>query len=375
MKPDLAKLLEYWQSLLRLRDWRLDVSYVPNLAAPDGTPCYGLCSPFVDAKEARINIRDPQSTDGVPAFDVEETLVHELLHLHFAPLAENTASGVAAEEQAVWAITEAISKVKDSGARARLAGAVARVANKARRVPRTKERKRKMDPVVLAALKAALTAEDPVAAIEALLAQLEGETQAPDADSTPATDADGNPLEQRAASAEGETNEEPKAARVQPRTGAARAAAAPARTVQMPASQLVTRKEFDGFRIERMLDARPDLTPAQRSFAMGLTYEAAQRFAKVTPPPETGASADAARTAPVPSGFGLPARAQLANKPAVGARGNAKPTTEDAILEDIDRRMGVPRAETPALQRDARGRLQISLIRPMPSLGSAKGDS
>lgn len=373
MRPNLAELVGRWQELLRLRDWRLSVAYVPNLAAHDGSPCYGLCSPFVDAKEARISIRDPQSTDGVGEFDVEETLVHELLHLHFAPLAENTASGVAAEEQAVWAITEAITKVKSSGARARLARAVALVANKARRVPRAKERNRKMDPVVLAALKAALTAEDPVAAIEALLAQLEGETQAPDDATTP--DPDGDALEQRAAAADPDAADPaPRTARAVARPGVQRAAAAaPARTVRMPASQVVTRQEFDRFRIERLLDARPDLTEAQRSFALGVSYESAQRFMKVTPPPATEVAGGGTGTVAAPVANGLPVRAQLANKPVVASRGNIKPTTEDAILADIDRRMGVSRGETPALQRDARGRLQVSLLRPMPALGASNG--
>lgn len=379
MKPNLPDLVALWQERLRLRDWRLTVSYEPNLAAADGSPCYGLCSPFVDAKEARIYLRDPvESTDGIPAHDVEETLVHELLHLHFAPLAENTSAGVAAEEQAVWAITSAISQMKDSGARARLARAVALVANKARRVPRKTERAQKMDPVVLAALKAALTAEDPVAAVQALITELEGETQAGDA---PTTDADGQPLEQRAASAEADSEKpETKAARGKASAAAVRAAlaellgvapaAAPAaRTASVPMSQLATKKDVDMLRIERLLDGRPDLTEAQRSFALGVTYEAAQRFVKVTPINAVeGASQTTTRSPGV-----APVRAQLANRPVTGARG-AKPTTEDAILDEVDRRMGVSSETAPTVHRNEQtGRLTISAVRPMRVGVSAEG--
>lgn len=378
MKPNLPALVALWQERLRLRDWRLTVSYEPNLAAGDGSPCYGLCSPFVDAKEARIYLRDPdESNDGIPPHDVEETLVHELLHLHFAPLAENTSAGVAAEEQAVWAITSAISQMKDLGARARLARAVALVAEKARRVPRKTERAQKMDPVVLAALKAALTAEDPVAAVQALITELEGETQAGDA---PTTDADGQPLEQRAASAEADADKpETKAARGKANAAAVRAAlaeflgapaAAPAvRTASVPMSQLATKRDVDMLRIERLLDARPDLTEAQRSFALGVSYDAAQRFVKVTPVNATeGAHQTSTRAAGV-----APVRAQLANRPVTGARG-VKPTTEDAILAEVDRRMGVSNETAPTVHRNEQtGRLTISAVRPMRVGVSAEG--
>ena len=106
MKPDLAALVTRYQDLLRLRDWRIDVAYKPDLATRDGRPVWGLCYPTVDSRSARIEIRDPSTPPaGVSLEDaaaqVVETVVHELVHLHFAPFGNSSPAEIAAEEQAV----------------------------------------------------------------------------------------------------------------------------------------------------------------------------------------------------------------------------------------------------------------------------------
>lgn len=357
MRPDLAALVTKWQALLKLRDWRLDVDYVPNLAAPDGAPVYGLCSPFVDGKRARISIRDPETpVRGAEIQDPEDTLVHELLHLHFAPLAENTTAGVAAEEQAVWAITEAFAAVKATPAAARLARAFVAVAQGSSPRPR-RERKQGMDPIMLAALKAAASAEDPKAALDALLAQLESGGDAPPGDvpataEPPPADDDDPPAPMQAAPA-------PRTAR----PAAAPVPAAPAaRRAVVPASGVVSRREFDRFRVASLLDKRDDLNEVQRTFAADLPFEQAEKYLKTIP---AGIAAVATPPAAMPSAQPgvVPPRAQ---RPTTPTQGEHRATRDEDVLNHIDRRMGIPQAPTQTVTRDQRtGRLTISSLQPI----------
>jgi hypothetical protein len=113
MKPDLDGLVTRYQELLRLRDWRIEVAYKPGLSTRDGRPVWGLCYPTVDARVARIEIRDPSTPPaGVSLEDataqVVETVVHELVHLHFAAFGNTSPAEIAAEEQAVWALAGAL---------------------------------------------------------------------------------------------------------------------------------------------------------------------------------------------------------------------------------------------------------------------------
>ncbi len=110
MKPDLQELVRYWQARLRLQDWQLEVVYKTDLKAPGGNPVYGLCYPFLDDKRARIFIRDPETSAPLASDppSVEKIVVHELTHLHFAPLSGSSKAEVAAEEQAVWALSGAM---------------------------------------------------------------------------------------------------------------------------------------------------------------------------------------------------------------------------------------------------------------------------
>lgn len=115
--PDLASLVEHYQRELRLLDWRIDVSYAPDLADSRGRPVWGLCYPVVDAKVATIVIRDPSTppegaTAEQAAKQVVETVVHELLHLHFAAFGTSSPAEIAHEEQVVWALAEALINAK-----------------------------------------------------------------------------------------------------------------------------------------------------------------------------------------------------------------------------------------------------------------------
>lgn len=129
--PNLAELVTHYQTKLRLLDWRIDVSYQRDLTTQDGREVWGLCYPNVDAKAARIVVRDPSTppagaTAEQAAATVVETVVHELLHLHFAPFQHAAPTEVAAEEQAVWAIAEALVRARGSAEEEPIARAVAR---------------------------------------------------------------------------------------------------------------------------------------------------------------------------------------------------------------------------------------------------------
>lgn len=145
MKPDLAALIAYWQKALRLQDWRIVASYVKNLCDPGGREVWGLCCPLVDNKSAQIAIRDPSTppsgaTSKEAAAQVEETVIHELLHLHFAPFGTAAPAEIAAEENAVWAISEALHRKKGTGKEYKIARAM--LAN----VTRTRRQRKTMDP-------------------------------------------------------------------------------------------------------------------------------------------------------------------------------------------------------------------------------------
>ena len=86
----LASLGKRWQRRLRLADWRVSFAFA---ALPADT--LGQVESDADAREAVVSI-----ARGCP--DVEGTLVHELLHLHF-----DAARGTA-QEQSINAVADAL---------------------------------------------------------------------------------------------------------------------------------------------------------------------------------------------------------------------------------------------------------------------------
>ena len=105
---DLAPLLAEWQPLLRLADWDIVARYVRHL---------DRCTVSYDAKykHASIALVDPIDwpADATFPYDIEKHLVHELCHLHLAPLdiANNTPMHLH-EEQAVESLARAFVALK-----------------------------------------------------------------------------------------------------------------------------------------------------------------------------------------------------------------------------------------------------------------------
>jgi hypothetical protein len=144
MTPDLAALVAHYQDKLRLRDWRISVAYAPDLTNGEGRAVWGLCYPTADAKVAKILIRDPGTPpDGVTAEEaaaqVVETVVHELVHLHFAAFCTDSPEAIVAEEQAVWALAEALVKARGTPAETTIARAMLVNVNARRRAEQPKQ--------------------------------------------------------------------------------------------------------------------------------------------------------------------------------------------------------------------------------------------
>ncbi len=167
---------------------------------------WGLCRPVVDAKVATIVIRDPNTppegcTVEEAMAQVVETVVHELVHLHFAPFQNASPTAVAAEEQAVWSIAEALIKSKGTPDEQRYARAmVAKVQGFAARSGSPQEKARmNIDPKMIAEGFMAVGAKDGKKSqtiLSALLMAIVGGSAADEAAEDPAPEAPAPPAAQ-----------------------------------------------------------------------------------------------------------------------------------------------------------------------------------
>lgn len=103
-KPSLPKLLKHWQSRLLLEDWRIRIDWEPRL--PDSVR--GRCFWEGQLRDAMILI----NPDGgwTKDYPVERTVIHELLHLHFAAAGDPCPGYV---EDAVGELTTVIWKMRN----------------------------------------------------------------------------------------------------------------------------------------------------------------------------------------------------------------------------------------------------------------------
>lgn len=107
-----------WQKILRLQDWDVHVSIVrdSNMKLKDVN---GECEWVLQTKQAHIRILDPidYPEDTRWPQDMEQTLVHELLHLHFAPFDTHADGSLehTSMEQAIDMIAGALLSLKRGG--------------------------------------------------------------------------------------------------------------------------------------------------------------------------------------------------------------------------------------------------------------------
>lgn len=110
----LDEWLAYWQAELRLRDWVADVQLVFRDRIESAWPALGLCHHVLQHKIAHIWLLHPEEYDRDWQIDVEHTLVHELLHLHFAPFEYDTLKSLEgiAQEQTLNILAASLVKLK-----------------------------------------------------------------------------------------------------------------------------------------------------------------------------------------------------------------------------------------------------------------------
>ena len=119
---ELRKQLVYWQKALYLQDWNVDLRIVRQWEMGDFVTL-AQCQWFLTRKDAIIQVLAPADLEGVSRrfingeeCDYDISLVHELLHLHFAPFHRDEDD--IGHEQAINAISRAMVNVwrsKDSG--------------------------------------------------------------------------------------------------------------------------------------------------------------------------------------------------------------------------------------------------------------------
>lgn len=117
---ELKELCAKWQEILRLQDWNIEIRISRARDFEVENAC-GECSWVLPRKEALIRILDPldYSPNHVFPQDMERTLVHELLHLHFAEISEKAeAAGINIDtslEQALHGIDGALANLRRGG--------------------------------------------------------------------------------------------------------------------------------------------------------------------------------------------------------------------------------------------------------------------
>jgi hypothetical protein len=115
---EVQEACKHWKKVLRLQDWITKAGLYRERDMKLGG-CNGECEWQLKTKIATIRILDPLDyPEGlIMEQDMEKTLVHELLHLHFAPLYADTedASIDNAQEQAIDCIAHALINLARGG--------------------------------------------------------------------------------------------------------------------------------------------------------------------------------------------------------------------------------------------------------------------
>ena len=114
---ELQALCAEWQKRLRLQDWDVKVQLARRWAMEPGNQAE--CEWNLRKRIAVIRVLDSVdwNSDTPWPQDQEQSLVHELLHLHFAPFrAEPETPQDVAQEQAIDAIARALVELKRAAA-------------------------------------------------------------------------------------------------------------------------------------------------------------------------------------------------------------------------------------------------------------------
>lgn len=110
-----------WQKRLRLQDWKITSRFVAPGDRPENMhDAVGYNFINEAAKEGRISILDPELADDGEmerSEDIENTLVHELLHCHLAPFFTEEEPEATLMEQAIELLAGALCELKRENGR------------------------------------------------------------------------------------------------------------------------------------------------------------------------------------------------------------------------------------------------------------------
>jgi hypothetical protein len=107
--------LREWQKALRLQDWEVKIGlYREKSMGMDASEA--LNSYHMGLKRSLIQVRDltDHANDDFPA-DPEASIVHELLHLHFAPFHARNGLANTFQEQAIEVLAQCLVALKRKG--------------------------------------------------------------------------------------------------------------------------------------------------------------------------------------------------------------------------------------------------------------------
>ena len=112
---ELQNQLKFWQDALFLRDWTVELRVVRQWEMSD-TGTLAQCEWYLQRRDAIIKVLHPDDLPGIQhrflngeECDYDVSIVHELLHLHFAPF--HTTEDETSHEQAINAISRGVVKV------------------------------------------------------------------------------------------------------------------------------------------------------------------------------------------------------------------------------------------------------------------------
>lgn len=114
----LKELTAEWQKTLRLQDWDIDVSFKRHFEMCEEN-VLGQCVSTPSVRKSTIHVLVPEDADTPQSdYNLEETLVHEILHVHFSEWENLFTKGDAmpvSSEAGIDAISHALVALKYKG--------------------------------------------------------------------------------------------------------------------------------------------------------------------------------------------------------------------------------------------------------------------
>jgi hypothetical protein len=117
-EKELNRLVVKWQKRLRLMDWNIQAKFDTDGILED-LEAWGACNPQGFLREAVMIFRHPHEAKQIQAkFDIEVIVVHEILHIFFAPIRHRDHAGLTAEEQMVHTLAIMLVSLERQGKKA-----------------------------------------------------------------------------------------------------------------------------------------------------------------------------------------------------------------------------------------------------------------